>query len=61
MQFHPEFKSRPLAPQAVFKGFIGAAKEASRGGGVGGSLDGRTAADPAGGPLAHDDTGTVNR
>ena len=61
VQFHPEFKSRPLAPQAVFKGFIGAAKEASRGGGVGGSLDGRTAADPAGGPLAHDDTGTVNR
>ena len=61
VQFHPEFKSRPLAPQAVFKGFIGAAKEASRGGGVGGSLGGRTAADPAGGPLAHDDTGTVNR
>jgi CTP synthase len=24
-QFHPEFKSRPLAPHPLFRGFIGAA------------------------------------
>ncbi len=29
VQFHPEFKSRPLTPQAVFKGFVEAAKRLS--------------------------------
>ena len=29
VQFHPEFKSRPLTPQPVFNGFMGAAKEFS--------------------------------
>ena len=27
VQFHPEFKSRPLTPQPVFSGFVAAAKE----------------------------------
>ena len=26
-QFHPEFKSRPLRPQPLFRGFVGAALE----------------------------------
>jgi CTP synthase len=26
-QFHPEFKSRPLQPHPLFRGFISAAKE----------------------------------
>lgn len=61
VQFHPEFKSRPLSPQAIFKGFVGAAKEAARGGVAGGALEGSSSTDPAGGPLAHDDSGAINR
>jgi CTP synthase len=30
-QFHPEFKSRPLRPQPLFRDFVGAAAERSRG------------------------------
>jgi CTP synthase len=30
-QFHPEFKSRPLRPQPLFRDFVGAALERSRG------------------------------
>jgi CTP synthase len=30
-QFHPEFKSRPLRPQPLFRDFVGAAVERSRG------------------------------
>jgi CTP synthase len=30
-QFHPEFKSRPLRPQPLFRDFVGAALEAARG------------------------------
>jgi CTP synthase len=29
-QFHPEFKSRPLRPQPLFRDFVGAALERSR-------------------------------
>jgi len=29
-QFHPEFKSRPLRPQPLFRDFVGAALEAAR-------------------------------
>src|SRR3954466_12570603 len=29
-QFHPEFKSRPLRPQPLFRGFVGAALERAR-------------------------------
>ncbi|MGK0482957.1 MAG: CTP synthase [Planctomycetota bacterium] len=29
VQFHPEFKSRPLTPQPVFHGFVEAAKRLS--------------------------------
>jgi len=29
-QFHPEFKSRPLRPQPLFRGFVGAAAERAR-------------------------------
>ena len=31
VQFHPEFKSRPNRPHPLFKGFVGAAFEKSRG------------------------------
>ena len=34
VQFHPEFKSRPNKPHPLFKGFIGAALERSKGGRV---------------------------
>jgi len=30
-QFHPEFKSRPLRPQPLFRDFVGAALERARG------------------------------
>ena len=30
VQFHPEFKSRPLAPQPIFDGFVAAARERAR-------------------------------
>jgi len=30
VQFHPEFKSRPLAPQPLFDGFVAAAREHAR-------------------------------
>ena len=30
VQFHPEFKSKPLAPQPIFRGFIGAARNRMR-------------------------------
>ena len=30
-QFHPEFKSRPLRPQPLFRDFVGAATERARG------------------------------
>ena len=30
-QFHPEFKSRPLRPQPLFRDFVGAALEQARG------------------------------
>jgi CTP synthase len=30
-QFHPEFKSRPLAPHPLFKGFIAASRQAAKG------------------------------
>jgi CTP synthase len=30
VQFHPEFKSRPLTPQPLFDGFVAAARERSR-------------------------------
>ena len=30
-QFHPEFKSRPLRPQPLFREFVGAAVERGRG------------------------------
>ena len=30
VQFHPEFKSKPLAPQPIFKGFVGAARNRMR-------------------------------
>jgi CTP synthase len=33
VQFHPEFKSTPLAPQPIFKGFVAAALLHSRNGG----------------------------
>jgi CTP synthase len=33
VQFHPEFQSRPLHPQPIFKGFVAAALEHSRNGG----------------------------
>ena len=33
VQFHPEFKSRPLHPQPVFKGFVAAALARSKNGG----------------------------
>jgi CTP synthase len=33
VQFHPEFKSTPLAPQPIFKGFVAAALAHSRNGG----------------------------
>jgi CTP synthase len=33
VQFHPEFKSRPLIPQPIFKGFVAAALEHARNGG----------------------------
>jgi CTP synthase len=33
VQFHPEFQSRPLAPQPIFKGFVAAALAHSRNGG----------------------------
>jgi CTP synthase len=33
VQFHPEFKSKPLAPQPIFKGFVAAALLRSRNGG----------------------------
>jgi CTP synthase len=29
-QFHPEFKSRPLRPQPLFREFVGAALERAR-------------------------------
>ena len=29
-QFHPEFKSRPLRPQPLFRDFVGAATERAR-------------------------------
>jgi CTP synthase len=34
VQYHPEFKSKPTAPQALFAGFVGAAvsRNKSRGG-----------------------------
>jgi len=32
VQFHPEFKSRPLHPQPIFRGFVAAALEHSRNG-----------------------------
>ena len=31
VQFHPEFKSKPLQPQPVFHGFVGAARNLSHG------------------------------
>ena len=31
VQFHPEFKSRPLAAHPIFRGFVGAALAYSRG------------------------------
>jgi CTP synthase len=30
-QYHPEFKSRPLRPQPLFRDFVGAALELARG------------------------------
>ena len=33
VQFHPEFKSRPLQPHPIFEGFVGAALRQRRGGG----------------------------
>ena len=30
VQFHPELKSKPFEPHPLFRGFVGAAKEASR-------------------------------
>ena len=30
VQYHPEFKSKPTAPQALFAGFIGAAVERNK-------------------------------
>jgi len=30
VQFHPEFKSKPLSPQPIFRGFIGAARNCMR-------------------------------
>ena len=33
VQFHPEFKSRPLIPQPIFRGFVSAALEHARNGG----------------------------
>ena len=32
VQYHPEFKSRPNNPHALFKGFVGAALNYSKGG-----------------------------
>ena len=32
VQFHPEFQSSPLAPHAIFNGFVAAALDHSRGG-----------------------------
>jgi CTP synthase len=31
VQFHPEFKSRPLAAHPIFRGFVGAALAHTRG------------------------------
>ena len=31
VQFHPEFKSKPLAPQPLFDGFVNAARGLMRG------------------------------
>jgi CTP synthase len=33
VQFHPEFKSRPLQPHPIFRGFVAAAVQRARGGG----------------------------
>jgi CTP synthase len=33
VQFHPEFKSTPLGPQPIFKGFVAAALAHSKNGG----------------------------
>ena len=30
VQFHPEFKSKPLSPQPIFRGFVGAARNCMR-------------------------------
>jgi CTP synthase (UTP-ammonia lyase) len=30
VQFHPEFKSAPLKPQPIFKGFVAAALQRSK-------------------------------
>jgi CTP synthase len=30
-QFHPEFKSRPLSPHPLFRGFVGACRDARPG------------------------------
>jgi len=30
VQFHPEFKSKPLSPQPIFHGFVGAARNCMR-------------------------------
>jgi CTP synthase len=32
VQFHPEFKSKPLKPHPLFAGFVGAALRHGRGG-----------------------------
>jgi CTP synthase len=31
VQFHPEFKSRPLQPHPIFRGFVAAARAHARG------------------------------
>jgi CTP synthase len=35
VQFHPEFKSSPLSPHPIFRGFVGAALQCARNGGRG--------------------------
>ena len=49
-QFHPEFKSRPLKPQPLFRDFVGAAVERARerapGGRAGGPGGGRASRCP---------------
>ena len=40
VQFHPEFKSRPIAPAPLFKGFIGACVKAAAAAGGGASGEG---------------------